>query len=280
LSSEIRALVVGSISRDLLASGESAPGGVPQWAGLALLRLGARVRVLTRAADADDALLDPLRRAGAEVLRVPSRATTACRNDYTIEGDRHELWACSDPIAPEHVPDEWRSADLVQLGPLHRRDLAPGIARVLRARVGLDAQGLVRSGRGPRTRLARARGLEAQLAGVDVLKASDAELPFLLGPGQSPEDWLARHGIRELLITRGARGASLITSDGRIELPARPARARHLVGAGDVFLAAYLYARVLGASSLAAARLATRASAAKIEAGEIPAGFAVEEALR
>jgi sugar/nucleoside kinase (ribokinase family) len=273
----MHALVVGSISRDLLANGEVEPGGVPHWAGLALLRLGAHVRVLTRAAASDDGLLDPLRRAGAEVIRLPSAATTTCRGEYGPAGDRHELWACSDPIAAVDVPEDWRSADLIQLGPLHPRDLAPGLARALRGLVGLDVQGLVRAGRGPDTHLAPAEDLDAQFQGVEVLKAGEAELPFVLRAGESPEALLARHGIRELLVTRGARGASLIAGESRLELPALPARALHPVGAGDVFLAAFLFARARGRSRLEAGRLASRASAAKIELGVLPAGFAVEE---
>jgi sugar/nucleoside kinase (ribokinase family) len=272
----VTALVVGSVSRDLL-DGASEPGGVVHWAGLALLQLGARVRVLTRAAGGDDALLEPLRRAGAEVLRLPSAATTTCRNEYGAQGDRHELWARSDPIAAGDIPDAWRDSDLVQLGPLHARDVGPGIAAGLRGVVGLDVQGLVRAGRGARTRLAPARGLAARLAGVSVLKANEAELPLVQRGAEPAGELLARYGLRELLITRGARGASLITAERSWELPAIQCRPHHLVGAGDVFLAAFLYGRALGRSPLASARLASRASAAKIEAGSLPADFSAEE---
>ena len=276
MAARLTALVIGSISRDLLSDGTAAPGGVVHWAGLALLRLGARVRVLTRAAAHDDALLDPLRARGAEVLRLPSSATTTCRNAYGPRGDRHELWARSVPIRAADVPERWRAADLVQLGPLHRRDLAPDVARGLSGVIGLDVQGLVRSGRRARTRLAAARGLAPRLAGVAVLKAGEPELPFVLRRG-GPEVLLAPGGPRELLVTRGASGALLITREGRAEVAALPARPRHLVGAGDVFLAAFLYARARGIEPLAAVRLASRASAAKIEAGELPEGFALEE---
>jgi sugar/nucleoside kinase (ribokinase family) len=250
---------------------------VVHWAGLALLRLGARVRVLTRAAAADDALLDPLRAAGAEVLRLPSRETTTCRNEYGPRADRHELWACSDPLRAADLPSAWRAADLVQLGPLHARDLAPGFALRLGGVVGLDVQGLVRAGRGRTTRLAPARALAAQLGGVAVLKAGQAELPFVLHRPDPPEALLARHGLRELLITRGARGALIVTRTARAELPSRARHAGQLVGAGDVFLAAYLFGRAIGRSPRESARLASRASAAKIEDGELPEGFGGEE---
>ena len=112
------------------------------------------MRVLTRAAERDDGLLDALRAAGAQVVRLPSARTTECRNRYGPRGDRHELWACSDPISASDVPAAWRSADLIQLGPLHPGDLAPGISREFSGRVGLDVQGLVRAGSGADTHLA------------------------------------------------------------------------------------------------------------------------------
>ena len=49
--------------------------------------------------------------------------------------------------------------------------------------------------------------------------------------------------------------------------------ARFKVGAGDVFLAAYLVFRVRGAEPLEAAQVATRVCAAKLERGEVPKGL-------
>jgi sugar/nucleoside kinase (ribokinase family) len=272
----LTALVVGSLSRDRAADASISAGGVVHWAGLALLRLGARVRVLTRAAERDDLLLDALRAGGAQVLRLPSARTTECRNQYGPPGDRHELWACSDPISTSDVPPAWRSADLIQLGPLHPHDLAPGIARALSGRVGLDVQGLVRAGSRANTHLAPA-DLEPFARGVAVIKAAEAELPFALRAGESPEALLSRIGADELLLTRGARGATLFAAGHRHEIPAQRALQRSPTGAGDVFLAAFLYARALGWPALRAAGLASRASAAKIESGMLPADFRLEE---
>jgi sugar/nucleoside kinase (ribokinase family) len=270
-------LLVGSVSRDLRSEGGSTPGGVPHHAGLALCALGARVRVLTRIAQRDAALLEPLQAAGAELHWLPSAATTTCRCERGAAGDRTELLACSDPIRAQDVPGGWHTADAIQLGPLHRRDLAPGLARALRGRVGLDVQGLVRSGRGARTRLAAARGLGARLEGVQVLKSSADELPFVLAGAEGPERFRSRAGIAELLVTHGPRGATLFSAGGQRAIEPVPAQVRFPVGAGDVFLAAYLYARARGREPGPAARFASRASAAKIEAGALPAGFALEE---
>jgi sugar/nucleoside kinase (ribokinase family) len=53
---------------------------------------------------------------------------------------------------------------------------------------------------------------------------------------------------------------------------------RFPVGAGDVFLAAYLHARASEWAPLAAARFAARTSAAHVAHGRIPAAPVEEEA--
>lgn len=268
---EILAGVVGSASRDVAPDGRTTPGGVVHHAGLALARLGARTRVLTRVRGEDaHELLAALERAGVRVTALESANTTVCANDYEGEVDRHELLSVSDTLSAQDVPrvGGWRELALVQLGPLHRDDLAPGIARPFTGLVGLDTQGLLRE-RGPEgTRLRPLADVGKWFDGVAIAKASEVELPVLLD-GQVPSRFLAATGVRELVVTRGPRGASVITAAGQIDVPALSAKRRHPVGAGDVFLAAYLFARVRGLPAEAAAGLASRASAAKIETGQV-----------
>ncbi len=148
------ALLVGSVSLDLEErEGRTVegPGGTVHYAGLALLRLGARVRVVTRRCISDDVLLDPLRREGAEVHALESTRTTTYRNDYLGPVDRHELLASSDTIVSSDIPPTWRDADLIQLGPLHPEDIAPNLLSLDDRLVGLDLQGLVRRP-GPRVK--------------------------------------------------------------------------------------------------------------------------------
>ena len=270
------AVVIGAISRDL-EGGIEKPGGVVHYAGLALAALGARVSVLTRVAAADAALLlAPLRAEGVSVHALPSAATTVCRNDYSGEIDQHQLVAVSDPIASSDLPDGLRRADVVQLGPLHRDDLKPEIAAGLVGRVGLDIQGLVRERDATRTRLAAPADLARFTLGVSVLKASEEEWAVVRG-GRSPEAFLRDHALDELITTRGPRGATLTTAAGSVDLAAPPAERRFPVGAGDVFLAAYLLARARSAAPLAAAHAALRASAQQIERGRVQAQATVRE---
>jgi 2-dehydro-3-deoxygluconokinase len=271
----ICALVVGAITRDLDASdrARSHPGGVVFHAGLALVRLGAVTRVVTRVNPADAyALLRPLHVEGIETAALPSAETTTYLNDYSSELETHELRAVSDPIGPSDVPADWRTADLIHLGPLHRRDILPEVPSTLRGFKGLDLQGLVREPGPGGTRLAACPDLARYLDGLDVLQASESELAPVL-EGDSLERFARRHGLRELIVTRGARGTTLLVRGERLEIPALATRALYPVGAGDVFLASYLFLRAAGSKEAEAARGAARVCAAKLEGGEVPKGF-------
>jgi sugar/nucleoside kinase (ribokinase family) len=263
------ALVLGAITRDLEGGRAAVPGGVVHYAGRAFAALGARTRAVTRVREADAGeLLAPLIAAGVEVRALPSAATTTYANDYSGAEDRHELLAASDPIGPDDLPPAWRSADVIQLGPLHRRDLLPETLASLSGFTGIDLQGLVRLADKSGTRLAPNPALKDYLAHVSVAKASEEELAVLL-EGRSLEAFRSEFGLAELLVTRGERGALVVTR-WRVEEIATPQVPRRFpVGAGDVFLAAYLHARASDRSPAAAARFAVRASAAHVEHGRI-----------
>lgn len=271
----LSALVLGAITRDFEPEGGSSPGGVVHYAGLALAALGARTRVVTRCR-AEDAreLLAPLHSAGVETRALASRATTTYANDYRGSEDQHELLAASDPIAPGDLPLAWRRAHAIHLGPLHRRDLLPETLAVLEGRVGIDLQGLVRHSSAAGTRLAPNPELKDHLAHVSVAKAAEEEIAVLL-EGMTLEAFREEFGLEELLVTRGARGALLVTRDGVEEIAAVAVPRNFPIGAGDVFLAAYLFARASGREPRASAQIAARASAAQVEHGRLPHGFAL-----
>jgi sugar/nucleoside kinase (ribokinase family) len=279
----VTALVVGAISRDVILRKRDAPelparpGGVVHYAGLALARLGARTRAVTRSHLQDaPALLEPLREAGVEVLWLPSRSTTSYANDYSGAVDRHRLLAVSDPIRGEDVPPSWREADCIQLGPLHRADLAPDVGARCRGLRGLDVQGLVRLGTPHGTRLAPHPEMARFLEHTDVVQASETELPALLD-GDTLERFTRRFGVREMIVTRGVRGATLLAGGHEKHVAALAVRGGFKVGAGDVFLAAYLFLRARGREPFEAGQRAALICSARIQSGEIPDNVSLEE---
>lgn len=271
---ELRALVVGAVTwdHDLDRPDRApAPGGVVTFAGRALARLGVRTRVVTRLAEGDHAALAPLRDAGVEVLALPSARTTVYANRYGPgDGDNHELRERSDPIGAGDVPAAWlEAADLVHAGPLHPEDVAPEALRGTPGVVGVDLQGVGRDQELGHSGVAAV--VRAWCAVARVVQASHADVPALFD-ATSPRAIRAAYGIAELLITRGARGATLATADGIAEIGATRVAGGDSRGAGDTFLATYLVGRGLGASPVAAAEAAASVTAAAIARGEVPLG--------
>lgn len=272
----LSALVLGAVTRDVEPGGGSSPGGVVHYAGLAFAALGAHTRVVTRCREEDSGpLLAPLRAASVETRALASRETTTYANDYSGSEDQHELLAASDPIAPGDLPLAWRRADAIHLGPLHRRDLLPETLAVLQGLVGIDLQGLARQSSVSGTKLAPNAELKDFLANVSVAKAAEEEIAVLL-EGMTFTEFRREFALQELLVTRGARGALLVTQNGVEEVAAVPARRRFPIGAGDVFLASYLFARASSQEPRPAAEFAARASAAQIEHGHLPAYLLLE----
>ncbi|MFF9774247.1 sugar kinase [Streptomyces sp. NPDC013978] len=98
----------------------------------------------------------------------------------------------------------------------------------------------------------RARAaLRPMLAHIDLLIASEDELPLVLArPGvDEPEAVRAvlAEGVGEVVVKRGARGATAFTADGATDRAARQVDAVDLVGAGDAFVAGYLSGLLDGA---------------------------------
>jgi 2-dehydro-3-deoxygluconokinase len=89
------------------------------------------------------------------------------------------------------------------------------------------------------SRAGAARALRPLLGMVDILIASDDELP-IVAPGADAAGALLRAGVREVVITSGADGARAVTAEGTAAVPARAVPVVDPVGAGDAFVAGYL----------------------------------------
>jgi fructokinase len=87
------------------------------------------------------------------------------------------------------------------------------------------------------------RRLEAVLAQTDVLKLSVDDLDWL-APGEPPVTAARRYldfGVQAVLLTAGAAGATVLTTDGAVEeIAPLPVDVVDTIGAGDAFSAGFL----------------------------------------
>lgn len=97
--------------------------------------------------------------------------------------------------------------------------------------------------------------IEVLLQHADVLKLNELELPLLTEwfyQKDATEPAAARYlleqfQLQEIVITKGAEGAAYYSKDYFVEGKAYPVTVADTVGAGDSFLAAFLYRKLIGA---------------------------------
>ena len=118
------------------------------------------------------------------------------------------------------------------------------------------------------------------LSAVDVLTPNESELRIL--SGLAPDDpadtvelahALQRRGVRQVVVTRGSRGALVVTADGATQhVPGVTVPVVDTTGAGDAFTCALGVALAEGQRLLDAVRFAARAGALAVtRLGVIPA---------
>jgi 2-dehydro-3-deoxygluconokinase len=231
---------------------------------IGLSRLGHSVRWLGLIGDDEPGalILRTLRSEAVDVsaARVDSRGTTGLliteprtaemtRVMYYRAGSAASHLEPSDVIpALDHPPKVLHVTGITcALGPAPRAAVAEAIAAAAAAGVVVSLDVNYRSRLWSRELAAST--LIALVPHVDVLVASEDELG-LVAPGSTDEDAqvsaLLGTGVSEVVITRGAAGATVYTADGKISSPARPVRVVDVIGAGDAFVAGYLSARVDG----------------------------------
>jgi sugar/nucleoside kinase (ribokinase family) len=128
-------------------------------------------------------------------------------------------------------------------------------------RIALDGQALVRPAASGEV-VPDADFDPGVLRNVAVLKLSESEAEIIGG-----EDAIAALGVPEVLLTLGSRGAVLLAAGRREPVPVRRIDGGvDPTGAGDAFLAGYVWARAAGHRPLSAARHAGMTAARVLEA--------------
>lgn len=257
-------LIAGAVTWDHFGA-ERRPGGAVLYAARAAAALGLRVRILTLAGP--DADLDALEGHDVTVGESPhtlsfvhmfSTETPARRELRVLARPERALSASDLPSTPEN------DLDLLVLAPLHPDDLDLGSFAGARARrrallaqgllreVGAD--GLVTHASEPPTRL-----LDAVDARTSVFLSEDETAGWATGALAS----LAAAAER-VVVTRGARGATILRGDTRIETSARAGESVDSTGCGDVFSVAYMIALASGADDARAAEIGAELASAAL----------------
>lgn len=252
-------------------------GGVPFYAAAAIADAGADVVAISSVGNryAEEVAIR-LRGLGIVATLQRGPTMTTVENHILGDGERDvvitETAPCVSWATVAQVP--LRDAAVVHLGPVHAQDICRevlGNVKDLAATVSLDLQGYVRSAGPGRVSLVNSPMLSEALAAATVVKATKAELRNVLAPeGLDAHGLIRKFAIRELVITDGKRGGSVITMDGRTFSYQAAAVSRYwdATGAGDVFIGRYVVGRVLGGLRVADACTTAAAAAARQIAGQ------------
>jgi sugar/nucleoside kinase (ribokinase family) len=243
-------LVVGAATRDIDAAdprGWRLGGGV-SYAAIAASRLGVRTRALigVDAAAAQAPELDALSDAGVAVTLVPLESGPVFDNRETSAGREQHIVRASDSLPASAIPDSWRAPTAVVLAPVAAElDEEWASAFPPETLVALGWQGLLRRltpgrqvGRLEPARTAIVERANALQISAEDVAGNPADIRSLLVDGQ------------ELIVTNGARGAMYLRREsGSLAARFIPAiqasRVVDATGAGDIFLASWIGARVL-----------------------------------
>lgn len=256
--SEIEAvdyLVIGHLTVDQTPDGPRL-GGAATYAGLTARALGLRVGIVT--AVGADAPLEPLQDVSVAGFQVDE--CTRFENIYTPAGRLQYLRAVAPALAYYHVPEAWRSAAIVHLGPV-AQEVDPGLVRSFpSALIGVAPQGWLRQwgedgqvsvGEWPEA------GFVLERAGAAVISRED------LGGDEERIDELVAVS-RVLAVTEGSNGARIYWNGDVRRF--RPPEVKEVdpTGAGDVFAAAFFSRLHTTRDPWEAGRFATRLAAVSV----------------
>ena len=228
-------------------------------------------RLLTSLAEEDMQAVHDMRAAGIQVDVIPSRHTVYFENIYEADQNvRHQrVRAKADPFTIESVKDV--KARYIVLGSLLADDFPLEVIQYLSTRGTLvvDAQGYLREVRGEKVYAIDWKEKREALKYIDILKVNEYEAEVLTGTAHlhKAAETLASWGVKEVLLTQGSFGSTLLADGQFYDIPAyEPLNIVDATGCGDTFVMGYVYKRAQGASVDEAGHFAAAVSTLKLEA--------------
>ena len=253
-------------------------GGVPLYSGATYSRHGIHTIAITNIADRDGQLIERLENQGICVYSGCTPQTTHFVNDIRFPNRRQKNPVRAASISRRQIWDHIDKVNFLHLGPLHPDDIdvrAILSLKDLNLQIILDIQGLVRKVRNGNVVPAVSPQLSAALSLSNIVKANHDEYATLLAFFQSDLVTLMRKfDIREFIVTAGTHGG-FVQETTAAATPYDAAAAKcggDPTGAGDIFLAAYVVARLLKQHPISqASRYAANLVARQIEGNYIKA---------
>lgn len=265
-------LAIGHITQDLTPEGPMI-GGTVSYAALTARAMGLRAGIVT--AHAADLQLAELQ--GVAIAALPAETTTF-ENIETPEGRIQYVHAVAPVLNLSHVPEAWRNAPIVHLGPV-ANEIDPNLARAFPdALVGVTPQGWLRAW-DVAGRVSFSEWPEAayvlENATAAVLSIKDVE-----ESEKRIEEMLA--SIRILAVTEGAAGVRLYWNGDLRRFRSPQVQVVDTTGAGDIFAAAFFIRLHATRDPWEAARCAVQLAACSVTRrglSSVPLPAEVEQCL-
>ncbi|MHB1293363.1 MAG: PfkB family carbohydrate kinase [Anaerolineae bacterium] len=226
-------LVIGHVTKDLLPDGGTRAGGTATYSALAARKLGADVGVLTSAGP-DMALF-----VGEPDIRVcckPAAETTTFENVYESGARRQYIRGVAGKLDASDLPESWRAAPIVQLGPVAQEVDASLAQAFTQPLIGVTPQGWLRRWDGD--------GLVSAIDWVEAQAILDAAHVVVLSMedlgGDRRRFAAYRRMARMIVLTAGPKGAYVFQGEREDHIPAYAVTEVDPTGAGDVFATAFL----------------------------------------
>jgi len=274
-------IIMGHVSKDIIVEFGGAEtrllGGALLYSALTAARAGAKVLAVTKASAADVPSLDFLRsEPNLELVVQPSAETTSILNVFkSADRERRDvtLHSAADPFRASDLP-AGASAPVIDLAGLFAGELPDALIGELRgrARIAVDAQGLLRTAMADRTmKFFDWANKKKYLPMVSYFKTDAAEAEILTGLSdrEAAARALAELGRRpdgtapEIMVTHNTE--VIVLSGGKIyRAPFTPSNLSGRTGRGDTTFAAYLAHR-LGHGAEESVRFAAALCSIKME---------------
>lgn len=248
-------LVIGHIAQDITPGGLRI-GGTAAYSALTAKALGLSVGIVT--ACTPDLELPELD--GITVVSTDAESNTTFENINTPEGRIQYLYHPAPALDISHVPETWRRAPIVHLGPI-AQEVDPNLARVFPdSLVGLTPQGWLRGW--DKTGLVQPAEWPEAAYVLERSSAAVISIEDVQGDESRIDEMLA--SIRILVVTEAAAGARLYWNGDLRRFRAPKVAEVDPTGSGDIFATAFFYRLSTTRDPWEAARFATNLASCSV----------------